>query len=840
MTRHRIANRLTFVCVLAGLLTASFSRADESLEFDIPKQRLADALLEFSEASHIKIFFSSETAQRFESAPLQGRFTPEDALRILLAPSGLRYRFTQDDTVVVNEAQAKTLSGADLLALSPMEKFLYAATEPMPEDTPLEQEDMTVTAQPWDPSSYNVPNATTATKTDTPLMETPLNIQVIPQQVLKDQQVIRIEKALYNVSGFEKSSFNGSLAGYNLRGFDTRDYYRDGVQVPGVTFQVAETANLERIEVLKGPAAILFGRIEPGGLINLVTKQPLAQPYYALEQQFGSFDFYRTIIDTSGPLTQDDTLLYRLSLAYENAGSFREFNENERVFMNPVLRWNVSPQTQANVWLQYLHSRDPLDYGIPVLGDRPAPVPRERNFGEPGQHVTHDEVRAGFDWSHAFNERWTLRNTFSLIRHSAPLSALLFPDFDPTTPCAAGQPCSISRLVGDAPINDEENYYSTLNLTGKFNTWGVGHTVLLGGDYWRGQYDATSRYVSSGIPSIDLFNPVHTPMSLEVLEHPEFLQEQSNNQSWYGFYVQDQVKLPYDLHLLAGFRYDHAEIDSNSVLNGVADPAFSYAFSEEAVTPRFGLLWQPRPWLSVYGNYVENFGPNNGPNIDRKPLPPQTAQQWELGIKTELYDGKLTGTLAWFDLTKQNIPAPVPNAVLAALGFQTVVGEARNRGLELDISGEIWPGLNAIASYAYIDSEITKDVGTLTDADGNVIGTNNGTTGNRLFNVPRHGGSFWLTYTPQGGFWDGFTLGAGMVTRGQREGNNANTYQLPGYVTANLMFRYTRKVGPSKVSLQFNVDNLTDKDYFTAQAYQESFVVPAAPRTFLGSIRVEW
>ncbi len=228
--------------------------------------------------------------------------------------------------------------------------------------------------------------------------------------------------------------------------------------------------NLERIEVLKGPAAILFGRIEPGGLINRVTKQPLSTPYDALEQQFGSFDFYRTTLDATGPITRDDTLADRVNLAYENSSSFREFIETERVFLNPVLRWKLSEQTQANFWVQYTNTDEPFDLGIPQLGNRPAPIPRERNLGEgDGGAVDIDNTRIGFDWSHAFNDRWTLRHTFeTVLQHENfhPRFLLASPP-DPAR-CSA-QDCPLDRFLVDGP-SDTDSYYTALNLTGKLDT----------------------------------------------------------------------------------------------------------------------------------------------------------------------------------------------------------------------------------------------------------------------------------------------------------------------------------------------------------------------------------
>ena len=686
--------------------------------------------------------------------------------------------------------------------------------------------------------SYNVQNATTATKTDTPIMETPVSIQVVPQQVLKDQQTVRIDKAVQNVSGLYQATGTGALQSYfTLRGFQSFDYYRDGVRVNNGGFTpFRQTANLEQIEVLKGPASILYGRIEPGGLTNLVTKQPLASPYYALGQQFGSFDFYRTTIDATGPLTKDDTLLYRVNLAYENLGSFIDFIDNQRTFVAPVLRWNLSPQTQANFYLEYQHSRDGLNYGIPVLGNRPAPVLRGLSLQEPGAYQNTDEVRVGFNWSHAFNEQWTLRHRFDTDLLDFPETATVLPlDIQDPQNCTRSQ-CTVNRLTQDLPNQKRQDYYTILDLTGKFDTFGLQHTLLLGGDFWHEHWQQRLRTFTA--PSIDLFNPVHT--GAPNLSPADLLYDSngSSNEEWYGVFLQDQVKLPYGLHLLAGFRHDNAS-SSFDYLDTVSNVRMASGLREHATKPRFGVLWQPIPELSLYGSYVENFGLSNGRSVDSA-LPPTTAQQWEVGLKTAFFGGRVTGTLAWFDLTKQNIATPDPDPARAAAGFSVVTGEARNRGIELDIAGELWPGVKAIAVYAYIDSKITKDRGldfVNLDVNGNPAITP-GNTGNRFFGVPRNGGSFWLTYEPQAHAARGLKIGAGVVARSQQEGDNANTFQLPGYALVNLMAGYSWKVGPSTMSLQLNVDNLLNAVYFDPQG-GGPYAQFGTPRTFVGLIRME-
>jgi outer membrane receptor protein involved in Fe transport len=378
---------------------------------------------------------------------------------------------------------ALLLRGA-VLAQTHSEKDKGQATPPPVGDVTALPE-MTVHAQPTDETSYVIPNATTATKTDTPIMETPISIQVVPQQVLKDQQAVRLEKALDNVSGVISgpSGVEDDFEQFSIRGFPTDVIYRDGmrVQLQNLATARRDPANLEQVEVLKGPASILYGRIEPligvggsrypqfslvfsllgfsgpscprrrasrrvvpyhaglldsrfrgndasaflsvktlplkgiepGGIVNLVTKQPLPTPSYELGQQFGAFGFYRTTADATGPLTQDGRLGYRLNFAYENSGSFREFLQNERYLIAPVLRWNPTSQTEITVELEFRKTTDGLDTGIPLGANKLIPsVPRERNFGEPTDREQANDLLFGFHWSHAFNDHLTLRHHF--------------------------------------------------------------------------------------------------------------------------------------------------------------------------------------------------------------------------------------------------------------------------------------------------------------------------------------------------------------------------------------------------------------------------------------------
>ena len=323
-------------------------------------------------------------------------------------------------------------------------------------------------------------------------METPMSVKVIPQQVLRDQQAVRIDKALENVSGvYQQPSSLGDISFFSIRGFGGYDgnssfLYRNGVRASyaGADASFPDMANIERVEVLKGPASILYGRVEPGGMVNLVTKQPLDTPYYSLQQQVGSYDFYRTSTDATGSITKNGALAYRLNVAYENKGSFQDFASSNRVFVAPVIRWNISDKTTASLWLDYTKANDSILDTIPALGNRPASIPRSRSFGDPnnGQMQT-EEQRFGFNWTHAFNNNWKFRHVFDARRNENNLTPNLGNNGIVDQANCTPQDCPVARY-GQAfrgQPRHSEGYFNSLDLTGHFDTLGVKHTLLIGG-----------------------------------------------------------------------------------------------------------------------------------------------------------------------------------------------------------------------------------------------------------------------------------------------------------------------------------------------------------------------
>lgn len=820
-TQFRIAAFLFFVAVAVSIpVSRADSRPTES-NYRIPPQTLEQALKAFSQESGWQLFYRAELVEGLMSPGLNGLYTPQQALKKLLENSDLIYRIKQHNTITLEKRAAFGMTAESLIAASG--EFLLADAEIEKEhaDGPIEQEDMMVHGGEW--SGYNPLNASTATKTDTPILETPLSVQVIPKTLIEDQQAIQLKDALKNISGVFTGNQSGEY-GYDkffIRGFanaGSTQIYRNGLLLPRSN---NDTFNIEQIEVLKGPAAVLYGRIEPGGLINTVSKMPLETPSYSLQQQFGSFDHYRTMVDATGPLSSDNSLLYRLNIAYQNTGTFVDLVDNERILFAPSLQWRPGEQDILNFRFEYQNDDSRYYDGIPAVRGRPAKIPISTFLGWGGQNEYQKQQRivVGYDWTHHFNEDWKIINRFSYTNLDYTFINTYY------GASLAADDRTLTSNDYHYPLDQTETYATNLNLIGQFDTFNVQHRVLLGLDYYRFENHAEG-YDGSALPgfppTIDILNPIHADVPLLLRE--QYNSFRRSSQYWYGLYFQDQLTLFDKLHLLFGGRHDWA---TNTRLNASSPQAFATAnaasISDTAFTPRLGILYQIDPSFSIYANYVESFGLNNGRGFNNQPLKPQTATQYEAGLKVEWLEGSLTTTLAVYHLTKENIATTDPMHPQ----FLIPVGEARSRGVEFDISGRITDNLSLIGSYSFTDTKIVKD-----------NNDNNGNQGHRFANVPRHGGSLWTKYDFTGGLFDGLNFGSGIFLIGQRQGDIRNSFQLPGYIRWDLAAGYKYNIGETELALQLNINNVLNKRYFDASPAGATNIYPGIPRTFLGLIKI--
>uniref|UniRef100_UPI0030845D33 TonB-dependent siderophore receptor n=1 Tax=Petrachloros mirabilis TaxID=2918835 RepID=UPI0030845D33 len=655
---------------------------------------------------------------------------------------------------------------------------------------------------------YAVDNATTATRTDTPLRDIPQSIQVIPKQVLEDQQVIRLDDALRNVSGVAPGdNFGGTRDQFFIRGFQQFNIFRDGFRDERIVLQ--ETAAIDRIEVLKGPASVLFGNLEPGGIINIILERPLAEPHYIFEGQVGNFGLVRPQLDFTGPLNKNRTLLYRLNAVYERGDGFRDFDQDiQRFFIAPSLSWDITENTNLLIEFEYSYDRRPFDRGLVAIGNEVADIPRDRILGEPDDFLENTAYSLGYILEHRFSENWRIRNA---LRFSS--ADTLDVKADPRFRLEDEVSGELRRFFRS---NDDISQLFELqtSVLGSFSTGSVDHEIVVGFDYFRNFSQGTNREFPE-TPSINIFSPVYRVIPQPDLdEFTNLIRDSRRETDAIGIYLQDLISLTDNLKLLLGGRFDFS--NQSELSFGSSSSRYDQAFS-----PRVGIVYQPIEPLSLYASYSRAFAPNFGTTSDGETLEPERGTQYEVGARAELLNGRLSANLAFYDLTKTNIADSDPND--PTFTFFVPIGKQRSRGLELDVAGEILPGWKLIASYAYTDAEIVKGVFGIAD-------------GNRPANIPEHSGSLWTTYEIQEGNLQGLGFGLGLFLVGERQGDNQNTFRLPGYVRTDAAVYYRR----NNWKFALNIRNLFDINYFEGIEFGRVTVKPGAPFTIIGSVSVEF
>ena len=665
---------------------------------------------------------------------------------------------------------------------------------------------------------YAAPASRTATKTDTPLLLTPQSVQVIPRAVLEDQLAFSLLDATRNVAGTGVDfGFGGSsqplliLRGFptvsmSAQGSTSSSYYFNGSKVQGLPLVMS---NVESIEVIKGPASVLYGRGEPGGMINVVSRQPQAAPRFSFEQTLGSNSTTRTALEATGPLSADRQWLGRAAVSYDDTGSNRFDVEDRLTGAAASLAWVPSAATRVTLSLDVSDQKFRNDYGIPAIGNRPADVNRDNQFNEgtPISRSRNTVVR--LDGTQKLDADWSINvHLLSLNQSGDQYDAIPTSFFSGQAGLLATG--DIDRFYNVTLGQERSLYQLNADLTGKLQTGAFKHTLLFGIDTYRDRFDSQTTGFVPASP-INIFNPVYGQLPpLDLATTPLFAQE--GRTEWTGVYVQDQIGLGGGVELLLGLRHDRTE-------SRFGDPAVE-PNKQNFTSPRVGLVWQFNPTQSVYAQFQDGVAANNGRNLAGESLDSEQGRLYEVGTKFEGADKRLSATVALYQLTKKNISNYVPDE---SGFFDTLaVGEARSRGLEVDVQGEITRQLAVIASYAYTTTEVTRDETYL---------------GKRLPNVPRHAGSLWLRYTLDAN-WQ---FGGGLFAQGQREGDQSNSFQLPGYGRVDLMAAYRFKLGAAAGSLQLNVNNAFDRDYFSgSHQHVTDWIQPGAPRSVFATLRVSY
>lgn len=653
------------------------------------------------------------------------------------------------------------------------------------------------------------PYATGATRTDTPLREVPQSVQVVPRTLIDDAAATRLDDTFDYVSGVSRQNNLGGLwDNFAIRGFTGNEntgasYLVNGFAANRGYTAPRDTATIERIEVLKGPASSLYGSADPGGVINLVTRTPQFKPAQTYGFEVGNHDRYRASADVTGALGQD--VAGRLIAVAEHDGSTRDFVNSRRFLLAPSFTWMLGPRTVIQYTAEFQRYTVPLDRGIVAVAGRLDALPRSRFLGEPGDgDIRLDSQSHQLSVEHEFSDRWKGRVAMayrggSLEGYSTEATALL-PD---------NRTLTRQRRYRDFQSDDLS---LQADVTGRFDTSPVGHELLLGVDTYRFSNTQVMlrRNPTAAAPyAIDIYDPVYGQTPPSLLPNTSTYERQTN----VGLYAQDQLRLGDRWRVLAGARFD---IYNQSLDNRLR--ASTASQHQTAFSPRIGVTYLATPTVSLFANASKSFRPNPGSDASGDAFSPEHGRAAETGVRYVSTDQRTTVTLALFDIRKRNVLTTDP----ANTSFQIAAGEARSRGVELDVAGRIGNHWRVTGSFAFTDAEVTQDARLA--------------AGTPLANVPRTSGSLMAIYEDRAPVGQRYGVGAGVRYVGTRSGDTQDTFSLPAYTLADVLayWQYSKAV---RVTL--NVNNLFDRTYY-ASSYSNVWIAPGEGRTVRLGLRLSY
>ncbi|MDA8523137.1 TonB-dependent siderophore receptor [Acidovorax sp. NCPPB 4044] len=648
---------------------------------------------------------------------------------------------------------------------------------------------------------------TAATRTETPLIETPQAVRVVPRQFIDDLGATRLADTVDFVSGITRlNDFGGTWDNYAIRGFSNTD---GGTLLNGFASSRGygpqrDMATVERVEFLKGPAAALYGSSEPGGTVNVVTKKPQFTPSRTASLQVGGLGYRRASLDATGPLASN--LAYRLNVAAEDGASRTGLADNRKSVLAPALTWTLGTGTVLQYEAEFIRIRTPLDRGIVQVNGNPGALPADRYLGDPSRsnlHVNGDTHQ--FTLDHELGPGWRTRLGLShretdLYGDAVDLNGTLRAD---------GRTLTRRDSWRSLPARDTS---VQAEVEGRLRTGGLGHTLLAGVESWRLSMGQDIRYSNLATQpfAIDIFQPVYgqAPGTLT----PGF--DTRDRQRATGLFVQDQLDLTDRWKLLLGARFDRFHQDYENRLAGTTQ-----AQEHSAATPRAGLTYLLSDRASLYVSAGRSFRPNTGAGEDGGAFAPQKGKAFEAGAKWQSADQRLSGAVAVFDIRKTNVLTRSPTNA----NFSIAAGEVRSRGAEADLAGQLDAHWRLSANLAYTDTEVTRD-------------NNPALLGKRLANIPRVAAGLFAIREDRLASGGRYGLGGGLVHVGERTGTATDTYRLPAYTTARATAYW--QIDP-RTRLTLDVHNLFDKTYYTA-SWGALTVLPGLGRQVVAGLQVQF
>ncbi|EKX56760.1 Ferrichrome-iron receptor [Rhodobacter sp. AKP1] len=765
--------RLAALASLACLATGA-ARAQEAQRIDIAAQPLASAVLELGRKTGLQVVVDSRLTAGRQSVAVSGVMTARQALDIMLGESGLQPNVVNDDTLTMRSRAG-----------------------PVDESGAIVLDAITVAGEVGAVPGIVASSSAAGTKTGADLRDVPQAVNVVTADQARAQGARSVVSGLAYTPGVVGQYGDNDLRHdwLTVRGFRP-DRYADGLRqnfgARGYAQSRAEPFGLERIEVLKGPASVLYGQATPGGIVNVVSKRPVDRDVREVKLSFGSYARKQVGADFGGRLDEAGNVLYRFVAMARDGDSEYDHVSERKVYVAPSLTWKIDPTLSLTVFGEYQNIDSPGGGGAPSLSANGTlyrdPVrgylPRSTFVGEPG-----------FDRFESTSKQLGLRLEKQIAPDWSVNQVLRYSEVDVDTQrvqlyclTLACGPTEAARYAWGFPETSKIWAYDA-HLTGNVRTGAVEHKLLFGLDASRekSRFDETSlSFVSMGW---DVFDPTYLGSGIA---RPPVAMTIEQTRKQVGVYAQDQITWGQAV-FSAGVRYDWADTTTRTITSS-ADRTVEQ--SDGKLTGRLGAVYRFDNGIAPYIGYSTSFYPAGGTDRNGDAFGPTTADQFELGLRYAPEGKPVMVTLSAFQLTQQNVLTPDP----VNTSFNTQTGEVRVRGLELEAKAELTGGLSLIGSWAYSDGEITRD---------------NRYQGNRPAFVPRTQAALWLDYRLQSAdLWGGLSLGGGVRYVGQTFGDNANQFSVPSFAVVDSAIRYDLgAAGYEGAHLSLNVTNLTDRRY---------------------------
>lgn len=659
-------------------------------------------------------------------------------------------------------------------------------------------------------------------------MDLPQSVVVIGGQQLVQQQMLRMSDVLMNTNGVYMMGTTGGnqeeIAGRGFS-FNSSNTFKNGVRYNNAI--MPEISALDRVEIIRGSNALLFGNVAAGGIINLVTKKPKFEQGGELSFRPGSYSFYKPSIDLYGSLDETQRVAYRLNAAYENAGSFRENVKSERIYFNPSFLFKVGLKTEILLEGDYLKDNRTLDYGTCAINYVIANIPRSRFLGATWSYFKGEQKSTTLTISHKLNDNWSLRALGSFQGYSNDQYATTRPNASGNMVGADGTWVRGLQRAG----TDQQYYLAQVDANGKFKTGFLKHTILIGAD--ADQYATNTLTYAYANPAAgnknvyDTINVLNSDAYQQRVDIPTIALTTITGNPIHraGVYFQDLISFTKYIKILGGLRYSYIESKSNTLTIATQKTA-SASYYNGLFSPRVGLVVQPKKSVSVFASYSNSFNLNTALDTLNHVLPPSIYNQYEAGVKSELFKGLLSLNVSAYKIINSNFPQPYYPVNPKYPNAQQIGGEVTSKGIEVDLMSRIVHGFSFMAGYSYNETRYTKS-----QNDFYVV--------NSLLRYnPQHTANASVNLTILQGRLKGLSAGVIGFYTGDRVAGRSTTlvnqnYKLmpiPNFVQVDATLGYSLK----SISLRMKVSNVFDA--LSYYVHDDNSVNPIAPRLYSVSL----